>query len=497
MSSTLSAPIEELQPVPDFDPERAQAKMRYWQATPNRFIKGFLRADLWLKQREIVHSVFTKPRTSVKACHASGKTYVAAAIGLAFLTRFPASQDTVVVSTAPTWPQVEKLIWGEVHKMVRNSVYPFPKLLSTELKLGPKRYMYGMSTNVEKGDEGVKVQGIHGDNILIIVDEAPGVDPKILEALEAALSAGNAHILEIGNPTIPSGPFADTFGRHRNLWNTFTISAFDTPNLVGLTIEDLIRMEKESPDELDHNVVPYLISRRWVLDQYKKFGENGMFYVSRVLGQFPEQSEDSLFSIRRLEAGREAKPDHLSKETVHQAPSGSQLNGGLDVAGPGEADTVLVLRDGPNIVHKKAFHRPDPRGEVVAELQPFKDKLSNINVDSAGIGWYMYCHLNDCGIPVTAVNVGSTEDVDTEKYVNLKAKLYWGLADRVRDGDIGGLDDEQIQQLSTIRYEHTPRGQVKIESKEDMVKRGVPSPDEAEAVMLAFSDNGLGVWDKL
>jgi phage terminase large subunit len=478
----------------EFDPERAQRKMRYWQATPNRFIKGFLRTDLWLKQREIVHSVFTHPRTSVKACHASGKTHVAAAIALAFLTRFT---EAVVVSTAPTWPQVEKLLWGEIHKLIKQSLYPFPKPLTTEIKLGPRRYAYGVSTNVEKGDEGVKVQGIHAANVLIIVDEAPGVDPKILDALEAALSAGNAHILEIGNPTVPSGPFADTFGRHRKLWNTFTISAFDTPNLAGLTLADLYRMEKENPDELKNNVVPYLITRQWVLDTAKKFGENGMYYVSRVEGEFPEQSEDSLFSIRALENARDFKPGYLTADTLMTAPAGALLQGGLDVAGPGEADTVLVLRDGPNVVFKKAFHKPDPRGDVAAELLPFKEKLSNINVDTAGIGWYMYLHLNDLGIPCTPCNVGEREGVDLEKYINKKSQYYWGLGERVREGDIGGLDDEQIQQMSTIRYEHTSRGQVQIESKEDMVARGVPSPDEAEAVMLAFADDGLGVWDKL
>jgi hypothetical protein len=467
------------------DPEQARIdhKMRYWQATPNRFIQGYLRANLWKKQQDIVDSVFKNVRTSVKACHASGKTYVAAAIGLAFVTRF---KEAVVVTTAPTWPQVEKLLWGEAHKLIRQSCYPFPKPLQTELRLGPKRYMYGMSTSVEKQDEGVKSQGIHAENVLIIIDEAPGVDPKLHESMEAALSSGNAHILEIGNPTIPSGPFADTFGRHRSMWNTFTISAFDTPNLMGLTIEDLLRMERDDPDELGRNPVSYLISRKWVLDQYKKYGEHGLFYVSRVMGNFPEQSEDSLFSIARLEAGRVVK-EHVST---------SGLVGGLDVAGPGEADTVLVLRDGPNIVHKRAFHEQDARGAVASELNGFgKERISNLNVDTAGIGWYMYCHLNELGWPCTAVNVGETSS-DTEKYVNLKAELYWGLADRVREGDIGGLDDEQIQQLSTIRYEHTARGQVKIESKEDMVKRGVPSPDEAEAVMLAFK-GGLDVWDRL
>jgi phage terminase large subunit len=86
---------------------------------------------------------------------------------------------------------------------------------------------------------------------------------------------------------------------------------------------------------------------------------------------------------------------------------------------------------------------------------------------------------------------------DPEKYANLKAELYWGLRERLEDGDMGGLDDDQIAQLSTIRYDHNARGQIIIESKDDMVARGVPSPDEAEAVMLSYSNGGLDVWERL
>jgi phage terminase large subunit len=474
--------------------------MRYWLATPNRFIKGYLQTDLWDLQRQIVDAVFKYPRVSAKSCHASGKTFVAARVGMAFLARYPKS---TVVTTAPTWGQVERLLWGEVHQAISQSCYPWPKALTTELRLGPKREMYGLSTSVTKQDEGVKFQGIHNEHVLIIVDEAPGVDPKIQEAIEAALSSGDAHVLKIGNPTIPSGPFFDDFGRNINLTKTFTISAFDTPNLKGLTIEDLLRMEKENPDELGHCVNPYLISRKWVLAQYKKYGPKHLFYQARVLGEFPEQSENSLLSITKLERARglkqgdEATKDKWTLDGIRDLKDRYHLVGGLDVAGPGEADTVLVFRDGPDIVFKHAIPDADPRGKVMADLNGIgKEHISNINVDSVGIGWGMYCHLNEMGFPCTAVNVGEPAK-DTEKFANLKAELYWGLRDRLEEADMGGLDDDQIAQLATIRYEHTPRGQIKIESKEDMVARGVPSPDEAEAVMLAYSNGGLDVWERL
>jgi hypothetical protein len=107
-----------------------------------------------------------------------------------------------------------------------------------------------------------------------------------------------------------------------------------------------------------------------------------------------------------------------------------------------------------------------------------------VNVDAAGIGYYLAKHLQDVGYPVRPVNVGERAS-DRERYVNLKAEFYWGLRLRFQQGDVAGLTDERtIGQLAGIRYRHTPRGQVEIERKEDVRKRGVKSPDRAEAVIL-------------
>jgi phage terminase large subunit len=83
---------------------------------PVRFCHGLLRQDLWPLQESILRSVASRPRVAVKACHASGKTFVAAVAVLWFVTRY---QDGIVVTTAPTWTQVEKLLWGEIHRAVQ------------------------------------------------------------------------------------------------------------------------------------------------------------------------------------------------------------------------------------------------------------------------------------------------------------------------------------------------------------------------------------------
>jgi len=206
-------------------------------------------------------------------------------------------------------------------------------------------------------------------------------------------------------------------------------------------------------------------------------GPGHPLWEARVLGQFPTQAEDALISLAWLEAAA-ARTD---------SDAGGPLCAGLDVAGPGEDETVLVIRQGAQIRAQHAWTKSDPRGEVVAALAPYRGRLESLNVDAAGIGYYLGKHLEDLGYPVKLVNVGEASS-DPERYRNSKAEFYWGLRLRFQEGDVAGLTDERtIGQLAGIRYSHNARGQVEIERKEDARKRGVKSPDRAEAVMLAFA----------
>jgi hypothetical protein len=139
--------------------------------------------------------------------------------------------EAIAITTAPSWTQVERLLWGEIHNAVYHSRIQYPKPSTSALRLGPGRYAIGLSTN-----EGVRFQGFHG-SVLIVLDEAPGIRPEIWEAIEGIRAAGNVRVLALGNPTITSGPFYEAFTSGREGWNLITISAFDTPNLAGLSLE--------------------------------------------------------------------------------------------------------------------------------------------------------------------------------------------------------------------------------------------------------------------
>jgi len=110
-------------------------------------------------------------------------------------------------------------------------------------------------------------------------------------------------------------------------------------------------------------------------------------------------------------------------------------------------------------------------------------------IDSIGIGYYLGQHLRDDGWLTLDVNVGRPA-VDKRRFSNWKAELFWGLREEFVGEEIEIPRDEKlISQLSSLRYEYNSRGLIAIESKDAMARRGVRSPDRAEAVMLAFASS--------
>jgi hypothetical protein len=442
---------------------------------PVRFVREILRDNPWSVQEEILRSVATRSQTAVKACNSSGKTRIAAAVLLWWIIRY---SDGVAVTTAPTFEQVQKLLWGEIHQAIgRCRDFKWPAANLTEIKLSPGNYAVGLSTN-----KGVNFQGFHSPHLLIAVDEAPGVDAEIWEAIEGARAGGEVRLVILGNPTTTSGFFYDAFTNQRQLWNTISIDAFDTPNLAGFTLEYLRQLPRNLPESdpvFQFKPYPSLSTRRWVYEKYWTWGEESPLWQARVRGEFPTNLEDALIPLSWLELARK------------RATSGTDgtLYAGIDVAGPGKDETCVVVRDeSGTIVAQSAWVKPDPRGEVVNFLAPFKARLQSVNVDRVGLGEYFARHLQDLGYRVEFVNVASAARRPAN-FSNLKAELYWSLRERFEKGDIAGLTDElTIQQLASIRFEYNSRGLVVIESKEDARKRGVSSPDRAEALMLAFSD---------
>jgi hypothetical protein len=445
-------------------------------ATPDEAAEYLFGHDHWSAGRDILRAVFQPhARVAVKGCHASGKTFAAAD---AVLMAIYDGAD--VITTAPTDDQVKGIMWRQIHESLRDSrVGGWGDVLQKEIHLGDGIFAVGRSTNT-----GVRFHGYHAREdsyLLIIVDEAPGLQADLFGAIEGIAAGGDVRVLMLGNPTEPSGPFYDVFASDSPIWKRYTIDAFSTPNLAGLSLDDLLKMPE---DQLDVNERNYLVTRRWVRDRFHEWGVDHPEWQSRVRGEFPQNADVSLIWRSWL--------DRANVEAHYAADAGA-LVAGVDVAGPGEDETVCAVRQGPNLLDALASSAPDARGDVLAFLRPWLHKgLAQVNVDTAGIGHYFAEHLRENleGVTVNSVNVGEAPSTiqAKEDYPNLKAELYWALRERFQGGEIEGVTDPVMRnQLAGIRYKHDNRGRVVIESKEDAAKRGVKSPDRAEALMLAYA----------
>lgn len=458
---------------------------------PVLFAKHFLRDDPWETQVEIFRAL-EKPRArvAVKGCHSSSKTYGAAEFVLWFITRYP---HAIALTSAPREVQVKDVMWGEIRKAILRSRFPYPASKLMRLDMQEGNYAEGLICN--SSDQAVAMQGHKAPHMLYVMDEAPGIPPEILSAIEGSAAGGDVRVLQLGNPTIPSGAFHDCFTVNRSRWQTFSIDAYDTPNFVKLremaagnkdAMTELLRTLPEDHPAITYELRPYLASPAWARGRLREWGEHSPLWQARVRAEFPEQGQDSLISLAWLEAAKNRTP----------VDDGHRLQVGIDVAGPGEDETVAIVRCGPSIIASWASAEPETIAwnACVAWLNRYKVRIDEVNIDSAGVGAGFAKQLEEDGYNVNRINVGETKGVNAEQFFLLKAQLYWGLRERFQDGDVAGLDDDlAISQLASIRYKHNARGQVVIESKDEAKKRGVKSPDRAEALMLAFADRTPGI----
>lgn len=443
---------------------------------PPAFSAG-LGSPLWAKQASIARSVAAHPLNAVKACHSSGKTYLAAQLVVWWVARYP---DGLALTTAPTGTQVRTLLWAEIHRALLDRVQDI-HLLATEMKNKETGELIGLGRAT---NQGVRFQGFHG-RILIVLDEAPGIRPDIWTAIEGIMAGGQVHVLALGNPTIASGTFFELFNNPRSAYQLHTISAFDTPNLAGVSLDALLAMDDAA---LDDNVMPWLTTRRWARYMIDKYGLDHPEVVARVLGEFPEDDELAIFPRSWVERAGAPASD-----------PGGLVTAGVDVAGAGRDETVLTIRAGEaQVLGQWVYDDADARGKVIERLRPWRERLNVVNVDAIGIGYNFALSLKDAGLPTRFVVVSEASsrplpDDSGPGFVNLKAEAYWHLRELLEAGAVRGLDDPVLRaQLSSILWSIDGRGRVVIEGKDAMAKRGLASPDRAEALVLALLPSAKG-----
>lgn len=437
-----------------------------------------------------MQSIFQHTKTAVKACHASSKTFSAAEATLYWLARH---SDGVVISTAPGDRQVSGLLWREVREALGDCLIDFgvrPTLKG--LNISETNYGMGMATRSDStAGRGVRFSGFHGGKILLIIDEAPGVSQDIWDGVQGIQAGGEVHVVALGNPVIPSGPFYDIFHTKRAGWNCMTIDAFDTPNLEGVSIHDIASMTQSELDE-NPSEVPNLCTRRWVREMMDDLHVDpdapeelqDPLWQSKVRGQFPTQAEDSLIWLAWIEACKAQPRPESDPDGFYTA--------GVDPAAGGDNETAIqIVENATHLVERASWRKKDPRGEAVAFLNKFGGRLKEVRVDVDGVGYYFARHLEDAGFEVVDFRNGEESSVldkhGKKRFENKKAECGWWLRDLFREGRItGDIEDVTMSQCAAIRYDHHPKsGCIRLESKDSMLARGVKSPDHFDAMMMA------------
>lgn len=418
--------------------------------------------DPW--QRAVLMDIGSSPKVSVRSGHGVGKTGVEAVTLLWFLScfRFPK-----VIATAPTRQQLNDILWSEVEKWRAKSPLLKELLTWTKTYVYMKGYEKRWFAVAKTASEPENMQGFHEENMLIIVDEASGVEDAIMEAILATLSGKNNKLLMCANPTRTTGTFYDSHNRDRGMYKCHRVSSLDST-----------RTNKE-------NIAAFI----------KKYGEHSNVVKVRVYGDFPEQEDDVFIPLPLIE-----------KTVLNDIPMEkiNRISLGVDVARYGDDETIIasnvngkielpVVRHGQSLMttvgdivlmYKKLIKEYPQYGGVIT-----------VNIDDTGLGGGVTDRLEEVKVEerlrrleIVPVNFGNKppQDGSEDHYQDISTYMWATVKAEMENAEISIPNDEElVAQFSVRKYSITSTGKIVLESKKDMKARGIKSPDRGDAVALS------------
>lgn len=444
---------------------------------PVDWIEDRLGATTWSRQQDIARSVHEHPRTAVQASHSVGKSWLAARIAAWWIDSHPIG-DAFVLSTAPSQAQVDAILWRELRRAHAAADLPGRLTAGSHPKwfIGDELVALGRkSADMANAEEAAaSLQGIHARYLLLLIDEAAGVPPWVWDAFDSMATNEHARILAIGNPTDPESRFAQVCAPGSG-WHVEEVSAFDTPAFTG--------------EEVPAEVAEQLVSPAWVERMRKQWGEGSARWTSRVLGQFPDEADDTLISRQWVKAAQ--------ARTLPAEVPGTPGAFGCDIARAGGDETIVYLNRGgvARLVHRSQGHElMRTTGAIMSLLRDGFSEWAAV-VDAIGIGAGVYDRLREQGANVVGF-VASERAQRPDRFVNRRAELFWDLREAMREGllDLDPADEELASQLVAIRFHETSRGLIQIESKADMKRRGVSSPDRADSLAMSLVGGRWRPW---
>lgn len=431
------------------------AEIEAWRAEgPALWAKHVLGVTPTSQQLEAGENLVSRRRVSIRSGHGTGKSTFMAWCVLWFLCCY---YPCKVPSTAPTGHQLSDVLWAEISKWLSRLRELHPDLgnqieWTSErvfLKEAPSESFAVARTSRPERPEAL--QGFHSEHILFLIDEASGIPDEVFQVAEGALSTEGAFVVMAANPTRMEGYFYDSHHQMRTKWCALQWNAEESP----------------------------MVARSYVDDMVFKYGIESSIYKIRVRGEFAG-NPDGIIPLDLIEGAIDR----------HVKPFGDVV-WALDVARFGEDRTALCKRD-QNSMHEpiKWWRGKDTMqtaGLVKIEYDSAVVKPATINVDVIGLGAGVVDRMKELGLPVYGVNV-SEQPSAYDKYNRLRDELWFKARDWFASREVRMVrDDDLIAELTLPTYKITSSGKIQVESKEDLKRRGVTSPDLADSFCLTFA----------
>ena len=392
-------------------------------------------------------------RVSIRSGHGTGKSTLMAWTILWALTCFARVKVPV---TAPTAHQLEDVLWSELatwHRKMPPELRDLFELKSErfERKDAPAEAFAAARTSRPEKPEAL--QGFHSEVVVFVIDEASGIPEEVFQVAEGALSTEGAYVLMAANPTRMEGYVYDSHHKMRANWAALHWNGEESP----------------------------LVSRAYVDEMAQKYGVDSAIYRVRVRGDFAG-NPDGVIPLDLIEGaiGRNVKPF-------------GPVRWGLDVARFGEDETALAKRRGNTLLEKvKAWSGKDTM-QVAGLLKleydntPIDDRPEAIGIDVIGLGAGVVDRALELGLPVIAVNVAESPAVQAQ-YERMRDELWFEAREWFFRRDCHMPEDDQlVAELTLPGFRVLSSGKKKVESKDELRRRGVKSPDRADAFCLTFA----------
>lgn len=511
----LAADVKDL--LQEWTVWQLEERRRRWLADPAAWALERCGIHLWSAQANIMCAVRDHRRVAVKSCHEIGKTFVSALLVAWWLdTHVPGS--AFAMTSAPTTTQVRVLLWREINRLVAAAELP-GRTNQTEWHMpagvAAKEELVAMGRKPDEY-EPTAFQGIHAQFVLVVFDEATGISLPLWDAGDSLIANDASKFVAVGNPDDPECEFAEVC-KPGSGWFVIEVGAFDTPaftgeevdpKLLGVLIGRLYVEEKRRKwapswvwvDEYDRaqptptgpveNIEWTTAYRRVVPRPQDDPQATNPLWQSKVLGLFPRVG--GVYGLIPL--------PWIFRAQQRELPASGEHELGCDVGGGSDSSTVCE-RKGPVFRIINEDHDPDTMHtcgvliECMNRTGAWRGK-----VDEIGIGKGVADRGKEQGYNIVGVNVSMSSDEGYTKkdkkqgklkqFQNFRAEAWWTVRDLFENDqiDLDPLDEDLAGQLAELRMKTTSTGKVLIESKIEMKRRGVPSPNRADALMLAACD---------